>query len=615
MSGLADFHLLRPAWLLIALPALWLIWRSQAARTAGNQWARACDPALLAAMMQHRGTASRWPRWLASMVTVVLAIALSGPSWQRLPTPVLQSDAATVIVLDLSKSMDATDLQPSRLARARFAALDVLDALPEGRIGVVSFAGTAFTVVPLTDDRETARHLINSLSTDVMPIQGSNIAAGLAQAGALLANTAVTDGRVVLLTDSSPDSAARSQADALREPGHRLQAVGFGTAAGAPVPTADGGWIKHSDGSIVLASLDSGALASLARRGGGGYHTLPAAGLLGIAQQWSESPQSQRRSRDDLTTDRWLDAGQWLVWLLLPLCALGARRGWLAQMVLVCGCLTAALTVPPSHAAEAGLWRNADQQGKALLDAGKAEQAQQAFSSSAWRGVAAFEAGDFNAAAASFAESGQADAQYNRGNALARGGDLQAALEAYDAQLAQQPEHADAKHNRELVQSLLDQQQQQSGEDGEPGDSDGEQDQSPEQQQGQQQGDSQDQQTPPDQDDAQQAQNQTGDPSDQDASNNEPQEQPGQQPDAQQQDQQQQAQSEPQPTDEAPNDPQQDSEMAQAMSEKDRAEQQQQQALEQWLRRVPDDPGGLLRRKFAREQARRNDTQDSEQAW
>lgn len=614
MSALVDFHLLRPAWLLIALPALWLIWRSKAARTAGSQWVRACDPALLAAMMQHHGTVSRWPLWLASVATVILAIALAGPSWQRLPTPVLQSDAATVIVLDLSKSMDATDLQPSRLARARFAALDVLDALPEGRVGVVSFAGTAFTVVPLTDDRETARHLINSLSTDVMPVQGSNIAAGLAQAGALLANTAVSNGRVVLLTDSSPDTAARSQTDALRESGHQLQAVGFGTAAGAPVPTADGGWIKRSDGSIVLASLDNRALASLAQRGGGTYLTLPAAGLLGVAQQWDDTQQSQRSSRDDLTTDRWLDAGQWLVWLLLPLCALGARRGWLAQVVLVCGCLSASLAIPPSHAAEPSLWRNADQQGKALLDAGKAEQARQAFSSSAWRGVAAYQAGDYTAAAESFAEGSGEDANYNRGNALARGGDLQAALEAYNAQLEHQPDHSDARHNRDLVQALLDQQQQQSGEDGEPGDSDGEQEQSPEQQQGQQQGDSQDQQTPPDQEDAQQAQNQAGDPTDQDASNNEPQEQRGQQSDEQQQDQQQ-AQSEPQPSNEAPDDSQQNGEMAQAMSDEDRAEQQQQQALEQWLRRVPDDPGGLLRRKFAREQARRNDTQDSEQAW
>ena len=602
MSALADLHLLRPAWLLIVLPALWLIWRSKHTRKAGSQWVRACDPALLDAMLQQPGKASRWPLWLATVAVVIVALALAGPSWQRLPTPVLQSDAATVIVLDLSKSMDAADLQPSRLSRARFAALDVLDALPEGRVGVVSFAGSAFKVVPLTDDRETARHLINSLTTDVMPVQGGRIGTGLAHALELLGDGAANNGRVVLLTDSSPDRAALRQAEALRTAGHSLQVVGFGTAGGAPVPNTDGGWIKQSDGSIVLARLDSDALRNLASRGGGQYQSLPAAGLLAVAKQWDALADAQRTSRDDLTTDRWLDAGQWLVWLLL-----------------VCGCLTATLAAPPATASESNLWRNANQHGKALLDAGEAEQARQAFKAPAWQGVAAYEAGDYAAAAEAFAQSGQAgqaDADYNRGNALARAGDLQAALAAYDAQLAAQPEHADAQYNRDLVQALLDQQQQQQQQDQQSGENgENNEDNQPSNEQQQNNGQNQDaEQQQGDQDAQQQQQSQDGD-AEQDPGQEPEQQQGEKQPDEQPGDEQQQAQSEPEPADEQAEDGEQTTAGDQPMSDEERAEQQQQQALEQWLRRVPDDPGGLLRRKFAREQARRDEPTESEQAW
>lgn len=610
MSALADLHLLRPGWLLIAVPALWLIWRNKQSQAAGSQWARACDPALLDAMLQQPGQTSRWPMWLASAAALIGAIALAGPTWQRLPTPVLQSEAATVIVLDLSKSMDATDLEPSRLSRARFAALDVLAALPEGRVGVVSFAGSAFTVVPLTDDRETAKHLITSLDTDVMPIQGSRIGTGLGKAHDLLRNAAASNGRVVLLTDSAPDRAALRQAETLRDTGHSLQVVGFGTAAGAPVPAADGGWIKRDDGSIVLAGLDEAALRQLAARGGGQYRNLPAAGLLATAQQWQAPDQNNRSSRDDLTTDRWLDAGQWLVWLLLPLCALTARRGWLAQIALVLGCLGASGMPSPSYAADSSLWRNADQQGKALLEDGKATEAQQKFATPAWRGVAAFEAGDYAAAAEAFEQSEQADASYNRGNALARAGELQAALEAYDAQLAERPDHADAQYNRELIQALLDQQQQQQqqGDGGDNSDSNQQSEQQGDQSQSQQsQGDEQSQ-------DGQQQQAQNGADPQQDQASDTSQE-GGEQSEQADNEAQQQAQAEADQRERDAQDAEQRAAQAQTMSEDERAEQQQQQALEQWLRRVPDDPGGLLRRKFAREQARRDDTRDSEQNW
>ena len=212
---LGTFHFLRPAWLLALLPLALLAWRAWHRPVAAPAWARACDPELLQALVGERPPVSRLPRLLMCAVAVVAVLALAGPSWQRLPSPVFETTESRVLVLDLSASMNADDIRPSRLARARYAATDLLRGLPEGRFALVAFAGSAFAVAPLTTDRETVRHLLDSLTPELMPVPGGRIGEGLAAAHELLRNGAAVDGEVILLTDSTPDAAALAQAEAL----------------------------------------------------------------------------------------------------------------------------------------------------------------------------------------------------------------------------------------------------------------------------------------------------------------------------------------------------------------------------------------------------------------
>ena len=612
MNWVAEFHLLRPWWLLALLPwALWCLrlWRGGQARAGA--WTRAVDPELLEALLQSGARPSPWPQRIAALGLLIAIIALAGPAWERLPQPVFATDQARVLVIDLSRSMDAADLAPSRLGRARFAAADLLRSFQEGRFGVVAFAGTAFDVLPLTDDAATAKHLIDSLTTDLMPVQGGDIASGLQRAGALLDSTEVSHGEVILLTDSQAGSAALGAAQKLREQGHRLWVIGFGSAQGAPIPRPGGGWMTDAQGGIALAALDAAGLAQLARAGGGRYLDYPAAGLRAENLPWEAAAAAAERQATELQTDTWLDRGQWLVWLLLPLAALAFRRGAWAALAL----LLFVLPLPPASAepkAEAaetsGWWQNADQRAWWQLQQGRAEQAAQLFEDPRWQAAAQYRVGKFSEAAELLAAPETAADHYNRGNALARAGRLQEALAAYEAALELQPADEDAQFNRKLVEQLLQQQEQsqqqqkgdegeqesqdqQSGQNGEQG-QDGQQDQNQQAQQDQQQAGQQDAQQ---QDGASQTEQE--------------QSEQGEQQSAEQQ-QAEQGEEEQRPEDE-----QQDSAETQLTPAEAAEQQAQQQAVEQWLRRVPDDPGGLLRRKFQRQQQRREETTEVEQAW
>uniref|UniRef100_UPI0032B0FD3E VWA domain-containing protein n=1 Tax=uncultured Abyssibacter sp. TaxID=2320202 RepID=UPI0032B0FD3E len=483
MSWLGDFHFIRPLWLLALLPWLALALRTRRGGGEDIRWTRVMDPALLRALTPAAGDLKpgrldRITAWAAMLGGLVGIIALAGPSWRYQPTPVFQTSQARVIVMDLSQSMNAQDLAPDRLTRARFAALDLIDALPDGRIGVVAFAGTGHSVVPLTADHRTVRHLVSTLSPELMPVPGSSIAAGLRQAEALLRQGDAPGGDVVLLTDSEPDAAARDVARQLADQGHSLTIIGFGTADGAPIPSERGGWVHGRDGKMTLARLDEPGLRRLASVGGGRYLKMSGAALTPAQLGLSDAPGHRTDEDFGRETRQWEDTGPWLVLALIPLMLLSFRRGapWLACLVLLVAPL------PRADAFELNaLWKNADQRGQVQLEAGEAKRAAETFDDPRWKGVAAYRAGDYATAIESFSDPATADDAYNLGNALARSGDLEAASQAYAEALAMNPDHEDAAFNKSLVDALKqqqDQQQQQngeSGEDGQQGDESGQQ--------------------------------------------------------------------------------------------------------------------------------------------
>ncbi|WP_291993065.1 VWA domain-containing protein [Candidatus Accumulibacter sp. ACC003] len=332
---ISDFvhalHFLRPQWLL-ALPLLWgmVLWLARRQQQL-RDWAGLIDPQLLPKLrLATAGRAARspWP-WLALGWTLA-AIALSGPSWQRLQTRAYDAPAAWVMVLDLSPSMTASDLAPNRITRARYALEDILASAHDARVALVVFSDEAYAVTPLTNDVTTVRALLPPLQPEILPSVGDHLAPALDEAEKLLDQPGLTDRRIVLVSDGFADPAAAMAAAArIRAHGITLSVVGVGTPGGAPLPDVDGHFSHDAQGHAQVTRLDVERLRQLAAIGGGHYADLAQLPELTAALQKSTQRVHGESSTDGVEIADWHDGGVWLLPVLLLVAAFLARRGWL----------------------------------------------------------------------------------------------------------------------------------------------------------------------------------------------------------------------------------------------------------------------------------------------
>lgn len=467
LGTLDELRLLRPAWLL-AIPLVLLVCHRARRRLATAGWQGRVAPVQLAALgvgeTATRGVAS--PAVALALVTA--CVALAGPSWRALPGEGGRGGHAMVLLFDLSPSMLARDVRPDRLTRARLKLLDLLEERRDGETALVVYAGDAHRVTPLTDDPAVIATLVPTLHPDIMPLPGSRPEAALAIALKTFAAAGRDSGDIVLVTDGMhPDAIAA--VDARLPRGYRLSILGVGGEAGAPVPDPDGGYLRDARGEAVLARLDGKALAALAARFDGRYVRLAVDGRdVARLAALASVPLGARVRPDGPGFERHEDGGYWLVLALLPLAALGFRRG------LLWAVLPLALVAPEARALDwTGLWLSEDQRAARALARGDAAEAAARFRDRRWRAVARYRAGEPAGAAELLADAAETAADhYNLGNALALAGELEAALGAYDRALAllgggrgggvedAAVEEAsgladDARHNRAEVAALL----------------------------------------------------------------------------------------------------------------------------------------------------------------
>lgn len=328
---MSHFHFLHPYWLL-ALPllvalAVWLARR----RGRDAAWQRLLDGELLPLLRLSEGGAGRSPWLLIGLAWALAVLALAGPTWQRQITPAYRAPAAWIVALDVSPSMDATDVPPSRIARARYAIDDLLSAAHDARVGLIAFAGDPYTVAPLTSDVATISNLAQPLAPSLMPESGERLAPALEQAARLLQASPGRDRQVIVLTDGFTDPArALLTARQLRGEGIHVNIIGVGTSAGAPEPDGNGGFVRDARGEVVLARLDSALLQRVATAGGGRYVPLDALPeLVSDLQGAGSREMSSGIAAPQVRLASWLNDGVWLLPPLLLLAAFVARRGWI----------------------------------------------------------------------------------------------------------------------------------------------------------------------------------------------------------------------------------------------------------------------------------------------
>ncbi len=482
-----EFQLLRPWWLLALLPMLVVLALLLRGQARSRAWSGLVDAHLLPYLLEgEAGRVRRWPLLVLAFGWLLAVLALAGPVWERLPQPVYQTEHYRVLVLDISASMNAEDQQPSRLAQARFEVLELLRQDAEGHTALLAFGAQPYLVSPLSTDTDTIAAQVPGLETALLPVQGAKRTdLALEMAADLLRQAGAREGEIILISDA-PDNPARAAeaARTLSEAGYSVSVLGMGTPEGAPVPTDKGGFRRDDAGGISFSKRDDAALRLLAGEGGGIYVSASAddADIRALMPDLRQAEEESRQQ--DVQSDQWREEGPWLLLLLLPIAALGFRRGWMSPLLLVVFLAPA----PPVQAFEwRDLWQRPDQRAAQAYEQGRHQEAAESFKRADWQAAARYRSGDYQGALDSLQNLKGSEADYNKGNALARIGDLEEAIAAYERVLQQNPQHEDARFNRDLLQQLMDQQQQQQQQQGEG------QQQDQQQEAGQQDGDQQDQ--------------------------------------------------------------------------------------------------------------------------
>ena len=595
-----------------------------------------CDPALLPHILSTQpGRESRWPLFIIALTGILTILALAGPTWKQREQPVFREKSALVIVLDLSRSMDAEDIKPSRITRARLKVIDILKQRHEGQTALIVYAAEAFVVSPLTDDADTIIAQVPALSTSLMPSQGSRPDIALTKAMQLMQQAGVPHGDILLVTDGIDDLHLGETMTKLTQKGDHLSVLGVGTAEGSPIAMESGGFLKDSDGSIVIPKLDEQTLHGLALQGGGRYRTLVAddSDIDALLPDVKADHRDAGKKQTGFNADIWLEEGPWLILLVIPFAAMAFRRGYLTVLLL--------MLLPLPHPAYAltwsDLWSRPDQQAENALKTGDANKAAELFQDPQWRAAAYYRAKDYQQSIKALEGIDTPNALYNKGNALARLGRLQDAIAAYNEALKLDPKDEDARYNRDLLKKQLQKQNQnqssnqsQNKSQNKSGNQNKDQSQqSQKSNQGSGQEDNQDQQQGSHSRQDQKQGQEQGNENNPDTAAKQQQSQQGQtskqednshatgEKNTDRENETQGAKRDMMRAPQEAKDKSLDNQQLQAQAMDDLDEDKEaQQASEQWLRRIPDDPGGLLRRKFLyQSQQNRGDQPQEEHPW
>jgi Ca-activated chloride channel family protein len=430
-----DFHFLRPWWLLLLLMPVAVLWLSSQATDVHARWKSMIAPHLLDSLIVRPKTGSRVrPSWLLAAVLVLAVLAVAGPAWEREPPPFVEDTAPLVIAVDLSATMDAQDVTPSRLERAKLKIKDIVARRNGARTAIVAYAGSAHQVLPLTDDTSLLETYADALATRIMPIPGQNTAAALDVAKKTLTDEDAA-GTVLFLTygiEAASIAAFETRSEIA------LIVLGVGKSGGGPnVPKFDVDALRNfgKDAGVSVATI-----------------TDDDSDVRWVIQHVATNFAAKKAKGGD----RWKDAGFLLLFPTAAAFAMSFRRGWVVRIAVVL--LSARLVFDASTVEAAGLvdmWLTPDQQGQLAFDRGDFASAAAHFSDPMWKGTALYRAGKFSDAAASFAAVNTPEAFYNKGNALLHLAMFEEALTAYKKALAARNDWTDAQSNLATAERLL----------------------------------------------------------------------------------------------------------------------------------------------------------------
>jgi len=648
---ISNFHFVRPYWLLALFALLLVLWLLRKHRFYQSPWQQFLPSHLSQVLVEGTSNAGTSNKTISKqafllkpfIIGLLSIVALAGPAWKKLPQPVYQTERGSVLIMDMSYSMYSTDIKPNRLTRARFKAIDLLNKINEGDIGLIAYAGDAFVISPLTQDIKNIELLLPSLTPEIMPELGSNPLAALSLAHEMLLNAGHLSGDIYWFTDDVDNDEVTDIYDWSNKFGHQLNILGVGTESGAPITLPSGELLKDNRGAIVVPRLPSQKLKSLASRSHGNYQTIKNddgdIDRLILKDNMPERNKNEQQSQQ--AGDQWQEQGAWLLLLVLPLLLSYFRRGS-AILMLPFSCipilllLSFSLISPASFAAEPvetieqeskqampsktstlansskeiwqNLWQTKDQQAQKQYNQENYQGAAEQFENSQWQGSSHYKAGNYQEALDAFKKGEQANnanSLYNQGNALAQLQQYEQAIESYESALSKNPDLQDAKDNIEKIKQLQKEQEQQQSDK-----SDSEQSQDQENQKDQQQdsqpqdNESQEQQNQQQSDDPQQQQ-ENSESKDSQENGKEQEEKSEDSANKEQEDKETEQKQQEQNTEQTENEKEPGEQKTAAQIAAEQQAKETEQKHQQLLNKVTDDPYLLLRNKMQLEYQKR----------
>ena len=443
---IAEFHFLRPWWLLALLIPPAVIWFAHRSGDIRSQWKTMIAAHLLDHLIiePHRRRHMA-PAWLVAALTSLAILGAAGPTWQREAPPFVSDTAPLTIAIDLSSTMDATDITPSRLERAKLKIRDILAARKGSRTAVVAYAGSPHLVVPLTDDAALVEIYTDALATRIMPKPGKDTSAALRFADDQLKADGA-GGTILLITDGVEEASSAA-----------ARTIGSGIVI-LCIGTAEGGILPGAQGSSPVSRLDIDALQRFGRDMGAAVATITDDGsdIRWVMQHVQTNFARQNASN----ADRWRDVGWWMAIPVALLLAMSFRRGW---VVKVSAAMLAFRLFLPQGAEAAGLadmWLTPDQQGRLAFERGDFTSAASRFVDPMWKGAALYHAGRFQESVAAFSSLDTPESWYDRGNALLHLGEFEEAVNAYRSALEKRANWTEAEADLAIAERLLKQKQQ-----------------------------------------------------------------------------------------------------------------------------------------------------------
>ncbi len=461
---MAEFHFIRPLWLLAMLPLIAIacfIWRGYRQQSG---WQRIIPRHLQTAVLPNRQQPSvPWPQWLCLAALTLSIFALAGPTWERKPQPAYPLKSGHMVVLDMSLSMFSTDIQPNRLTQLQFKATDLVREHLDGDIGLIAYAGDAYTISPLTNDGNNLVHLIRALTPEIMPERGSNPLNALNLADQRLRDAGYPQGDIYWFTDGIEIYDQQPIVQFLKKTAHRLHILAVATEAGAPIKMPSGTLYRDASGQIIVPTIDYSSLRYLAEQSAGQFSVIRD-DQLDLEQLTSSAIHHQSGiATESGIGDQWIDRGPWLLVVILVLVLPLARRGaipLLSVVVVVTGLSSNQVHAQALPWSEQ-LWQTPYQQADQAIKDGRFEQAA-AMSNDPWqRGTAHYRAGNFEQALHEFSQLDQPEAMYNQGNALLQLQRYDEAIAAYENALANGADWPGVEENLALAEQMKEQQQQQ----------------------------------------------------------------------------------------------------------------------------------------------------------